>query len=92
MLPCLMKTFFGVPCPGCGGQRSVLFLLHGDFTAAFWMYPAIYPLLFLGGIIAINYFYPFKKSSNWITALSIISVAAILINYGFELNHHFHFV
>lgn len=92
MLPCLFKTLTGIPCPGCGGQRSVLFLIHGDFIDAFWMYPAIYPLFFLGGLIVANYFFPFKRSSRLISLFSIISVAVILINYGFELNHHFHFV
>lgn len=92
MLPCLMKTFFRIPCPGCGGQRAVYFLLHGDFAKAFWMYPAIYPLLTLAGLIVGNYFFPFKRYSQLSTVFSIISVAMILINYGFELNHIFNFV
>lgn len=89
MIPCLMKTFFGVPCPGCGGQRSVLHLLHGEFGEAFLMYPAIYPLLLMGLLILTNYLFPFRKYSDYVSTISMISVVFILLNYGYELSMHF---
>ena len=42
MLPCFTKQIIGIDCPGCGLQRSALFLLKGEFWNAFHMYPAIY--------------------------------------------------
>lgn len=31
---CSFKAVTGLECPGCGGQRSVHFLLHGDIMQA----------------------------------------------------------
>ncbi len=31
---CPFKAITGLPCPGCGGLRSMNLLLHGDFAAA----------------------------------------------------------
>jgi hypothetical protein len=32
--PCLFRTIFGVPCPGCGSLRAAHQLLHGNLAAA----------------------------------------------------------
>lgn len=89
MLPCLNKMFFGIPCPGCGGQRAVLFLLKGEFVKAFFMYPAIYPLLILGGLVLGNAFFNVKHYTKLVSIFGILSVAVILINYSLELAHIF---
>jgi hypothetical protein len=81
MLPCINKTLFGVDCMGCGMQRSVALLLHGDFIAAFYMYPAIYSLLLLLAIAGINIFKKIKYFNKIITILAIITVATIVINF-----------
>jgi len=31
---CPLKTFTGLDCPGCGSQRAIHALLHGEFLAA----------------------------------------------------------
>jgi Protein of unknown function (DUF2752) len=31
---CLFKAATGIPCPGCGVTRSIVALLHGDFSHA----------------------------------------------------------
>jgi len=81
MLPCLNKKIFGVECPGCGIQRSVMLLLEGDFTGAFKMYPAIYTLIPLFAFLFWDNFYPLKHANRIIITLTILSVALILINY-----------
>jgi hypothetical protein len=32
--PCLLRTFLGVQCPGCGSLRAAHQLLHGNLAAA----------------------------------------------------------
>ncbi len=84
MLPCLNKKIFGVECPGCGLQRSVSLLFQGDFVAAFKMYPAIYPILFLLGFLLADTFFSFKHSNKITIFLMITSVLFILTNYIFK--------
>ncbi len=75
MLPCLSKRLFGVDCIGCGMQRSVVLLLKGEFMAAFYMYPAIYPLLTLLVFISFNFFVQFKN--DWVIKMSLMIITAL---------------
>lgn len=81
MLPCLSKSLFGFECMGCGFQRAFFLVFKGHFVDAFWMYPAIYPLLVLTGILMISRFYKFKFYQKSINILSIISIGVIITNY-----------
>lgn len=36
---CLFKRLTGIPCPSCGSTRSVLALLHGDFSSGIYWNP-----------------------------------------------------
>ncbi len=85
MIPCLFLKFTGIPCPGCGGQRSLLHLLQGDFSEAFLLYPAIYPLFIFGLLLLTNMIKPFKQYASWISTSGYFSVGVVLIHYGFKL-------
>ena len=85
MIPCLNKKLFGFECLGCGLQRSVSLLFHGEFIAAFKMYPAIYTLIPLFLLIGINIFYKFKNANKIINLLAIASVSIIVISYTIKL-------
>ncbi|WBX78005.1 DUF2752 domain-containing protein [Tenacibaculum ovolyticum] len=86
MLPCLNKKFFGVDCLGCGIQRALNLLIHGEFIAAFKMYPAIYTLLFLAVIIVLNFFYKIKYAQKIISILAVINVLIIVVSYLIKMN------
>ncbi len=46
---CVFRLATGLNCPGCGGTRSLYWLLHGDLSQAFWFNPLlIIALPFLG--------------------------------------------
>ncbi len=81
MLPCLNKKLFGFECMGCGLQRSLNFLIHGEFIAAFKMYPAIYTLIPLGIFIVVSFFYKAKNINRIINMLAIVSVLIIIISF-----------
>lgn len=81
MLPCFTKQFLGFDCPGCGLQRSVTFLLQGDFVAAFKMYPAIYAILLLFGFLLLDNFVKVRHHNKITIVLMISSVGLILGNY-----------
>jgi hypothetical protein len=85
MLPCITKNLFGFECLGCGSQRALSLLLHGEFISAFKMYPAIYTLIPLFLLIGINYFMKFKNDSKIISILAIVSISIILVSYIYKL-------
>ncbi len=85
MLPCLNKKFFGVDCLGCGMQRSIALLLKGDFVAAFYMYPGIYPLLLLLLFLGFNFFIKFKYERLIKISLMVIAVLTIIISYVIKM-------
>lgn len=81
MLPCLNKKFFGVECLGCGLQRSISLLVQGEFTAAFVMYPAVYPLLSLLIFVGVNFFYPVKFYGKIVAILGGLTALVMVISY-----------
>lgn len=81
MLPCLNKKLFGVDCMGCGMQRSISLILHGNFVDAFHMYPAIYTLMLLFAVIAVNTFKNFKHANKIIIILAILNAVIIIGNF-----------
>ena len=85
MLPCLTKKFLGYECMGCGIQRSVSLLLKGQFLDAFFMYPAIYPLIVLLVILAYNHFFSLKNANYIIRGLIILTISTIFISYFIKL-------
>ena len=85
MMPCYTKQVLGFDCPGCGLQRSLAMLINGNISGAFEMYPAIFTLVPLALVLILNTFFKSKYYSPLIMALSISSVALILINYIFKL-------
>lgn len=86
MLPCLNKKLFGVDCLGCGTQRALSLLMHGEFIAAFKMYPAIYTLLILAVFIVVNLLYKVKYAQKIISILAAINVLIIVISYFIKMN------
>ena len=85
LLPCLNKQLFGLECPGCGLQRSVLLLFEGDFIGAFRMYPAIYPMMLLMIFLLADQFVKIKYANTISITLMITTVASILINFLIKL-------
>ena len=81
LLPCLNKQLFGLDCPGCGAQRSLILFFKGEFAAAFAMYPAVFTMVLLGFIVALNFFVKFKYAYKIKMALVYINVAIIIISF-----------
>ena len=46
LLPCIFHKLTGLYCPGCGGTRAVVFLLHGDFLHSLVYHPFV-PYVFV---------------------------------------------
>ena len=85
MLPCLTKKFLGFDCPGCGLQRSVAFLLQGDFVASFEMYPALFPMILLFLFLGIKSFIQIKFENMITYILLLITFITIMTNFLIKL-------
>lgn len=89
MLPCLTKKYFGIDCIGCGLQRSIAFLLKGEFLEAFYMYPAIYPLILLISFIGFNFFFQFKYDWKIKLTLIMLTASTMIISYFIKMKIFF---
>ncbi|MBI3520297.1 MAG: DUF2752 domain-containing protein [Bacteroidetes bacterium] len=45
LLTCFFKSHFGVECPGCGLQRSLIALLKGDLMESLHYHAALIPFI-----------------------------------------------
>ena len=83
-IPCMYKTIFGIPCPGCGMSHAVIAAMHLDFGTAFsehamfWSMPLIFALILTNGKI-------FKK--RWMNLAVIIGLGT-----GFLANYIWHLI
>ncbi|VXB74516.1 conserved hypothetical protein [Flavobacterium sp. 9AF] len=84
MLPCLSKTLFGVECLGCGTQRSLVLLLHGDFVGAFKMYPAIYTTLLFFTFLFIHFIDKSRNYSKIVISTAIVNALIMIVAYYYK--------
>lgn len=85
LLKCPFKFFTGYDCPGCGSQRALHHLLHGEIRQAFSFNPLFIiaiPYVIVGILFEwfnMKYKYPrIRKFLFGTTAIYIISVIVIL--------------
>tara|TARA_R110002050_G_scaffold17110_3_gene51181 strand:- start:5063 stop:5365 length:303 start_codon:yes stop_codon:yes gene_type:complete len=90
MLPCMNKQIFGIECPGCGIQRSISYLLDGNFIEALKIYPAIYTLIFLVGFVGASLLFDIKNSFKIKIYLLYLNAGIIIVNYIYKMVHLIH--
>ena len=81
MLPCAYKYFFGIDCPICGAQRSLLLLMQGNFEDSFTTYP---PLVFVLTLIFLMIAYvrfPSLIKTQFLKQYAVFVLIIIGINY-----------
>ncbi len=81
MLTCLSKEYFGVECPGCGAQRSLVCLFRGDILDSIALYPALIPFFIFFTMAVLTLIKPVKLSPKWV-------LVAALITFGIMIIHH----
>lgn len=85
MLSCQWKQL-GMDCMGCGMQRSIIYILKGEFVDAFFMYPAIYTLIGMFVYLGFHLKFSFKNGHRILLYLFIINIIIILTNYIIKIN------
>lgn len=88
LLACPFKQSFGIDCPGCGLQRSVLALFRGDVVASLKLYPPTLPIIFLVIFTLIHLKFDFKNGAFLIKILYIAIAFIIIANYVYKIFNH----
>lgn len=84
-LPCLFKAIFGVICPGCGFQRSILYLLQGRVIDSFYSWPALLPLFAFLCLMGLRILGIEKINNRMLKSVGFFCLVTILISYLFKL-------
>ena len=84
MIPCLFKALFGIECLGCGFQRAVVLLFKGDFTDAFYRYPAIYMVLIFIALFVLDKVFKPKKYTKALSLVGVVTMVFILGGYIYK--------
>jgi ABC-type transport system involved in cytochrome c biogenesis permease component len=100
MLTCLSKQYFGVECPGCGAQRSLVCLCRGELLDSIALFPALIPLMIFMIISGLSLIKPLNLNLKWVVIIAIVTFSIMLVHYimkiaglapwYFEAAHHFH--
>lgn len=84
MLPCMSKQLFGMDCPGCGMQRSLLLVLKGDFADAFFMFPAIYTTIIFFLSVGLHFVDKSRNYHKIIVPIAVINALIMIISYIYK--------
>lgn len=88
--PCLFKLITGFYCPGCGGSRAVLALIHGHLISSFIYHPLVeYSLVaFLYNLIRMFVNKKYHPKALWLwMALVIVIVNWIVKDLALFLGY-----
>jgi hypothetical protein len=88
MLPCVNKKLFGIECFGCGTQRSLAFLLQGDFVAAFNMFPAIYTTILFFIALGLHIIDKSRNYQKAIIGLAITNAVIMVVSYFYRITNY----
>ena len=83
MLPCAYKQLFGISCPMCGFQRSLISLLRGDVWGCIVQFPPIVVwVLTIIACIVLFVKHLMTKKVAWI--IVIVNLVAFAFNWVYQ--------
>ena len=80
MLPCQYKQLFGIDCPLCGFQRSLISLLEGNIKESIIQYPAMLPLILTLWIFIVLYILKLRRRKLIIQWILLLDLSIMLLN------------
>ena len=85
MIPCMNKSLFGVDCLGCGTQRALLLIIDGEFTKAFYQFPAIYTTLLFFAILSLHFIDKSRNYHKLIIGLALFNAILMIVSYIYKM-------
>ncbi|WP_320019731.1 DUF2752 domain-containing protein [Labilibaculum manganireducens] len=86
---CTFQKHFGIACPGCGLQTSLLALLKGDIWEAILLYPALIPILSMLTLLILHLKFKFSWGAIILKYLFFLSVFLVLASYAIKISSAF---
>jgi hypothetical protein len=87
MLQCFNKQLFGLECPGCGMQRSLIALLKGDYYESFILYPPLSFIIGLMMLLVMHLSFRLKHGASVIKWYFILTTFIVIANFIFKNIH-----
>ncbi|MCD6019992.1 MAG: hypothetical protein K0S53_3113 [Bacteroidetes bacterium] len=81
LFPCFFKSHFGMECPGCGMQRSLIALLKGNILESIHYHAALIPFLLTLFLLIIQLKLKNVNGGKWVMWAFIITTAITLVQF-----------
>jgi hypothetical protein len=88
LLSCPIRSFYGIDCPGCGLQRSILLLLKGEVWESVQMYPATIPMISVIILFFLHLKFEIKWAPKMLVFLYSITGIIVLVHYVWKIYNH----
>ena len=85
---CSFQEHAGVPCPGCGIQRSIIALLKGDFAESILLFPALLPLFGMFTFLGIHLVFNLKHGALILKIFYITNAFLIVGSFLYKIIIH----
>lgn len=82
---CYLYKIFGIQCPGCGMQRSIVELLRGELMASLKLYPATIPMFLMFVFLILHLKFKFKNGALILKVLFIFTVTIVVGKYIYKI-------
>ena len=87
---CVFKSVTGLYCPGCGGTRACLSLLHFQFLKSICYHPAVLYftlvyLVFMGKMFLLKHFHIGTEKEGRLPVFIFIGIGIILVQWIVKL-------
>lgn len=82
---CSIRDHFGIDCPGCGLQRSILELLKGNLLESIALYPALLPVIAMFAFLILHLAFRFRSGTLILKIMFIVNISVISFHYLFKL-------
>ncbi len=87
LLPCPIRYFLGMDCPGCGFQRAIVLALRGEWAESMAVYPPWPGVLLQFFLFAAYIFTGFRWNPKWLVVYFIFTSILVYLNYIYKLTN-----
>ncbi len=81
LFSCFFKSNFGIECPGCGMQRSLISLLKGNILESIQYHAALIPFIITLIILILQLKIKHVNGGKWVMWAFIITTSITTIQY-----------